>query len=158
MQQWHPRLCFGSYYHSFHRLLLRQLLPFYAFYSSLFVAALVCVAYCIDRTCCCSGCCCCCCWQTRGVILFRQGNLVQLEVDAIVNSTNESLSDRSGLCGDIFRCAGPELATEVAKLEGCRTGESKPTKGYSLPARYADSSHLRLPFSLLNLLVGMSCH
>ena len=69
-------------------------------------------------------------------IVLWQGNLVRLEADAIVNSTNESLSDRSGLCGDIFRCAGPELAVEVAKLEGCRTGESKATKGYSLPARY----------------------
>ena len=59
----------------------------------------------------------------------REGDLVRLEADAIVNSTNESLSDRSGLCGEIFRAAGHELAAEVSKLEGCRTGESKATKG-----------------------------
>eukprot|EP01094_Clydonella_sp_ATCC50884_P028166 TRINITY_DN8368_c0_g1_i1.p1 TRINITY_DN8368_c0_g1~~TRINITY_DN8368_c0_g1_i1.p1 ORF type:complete len:509 (+),score=168.68 TRINITY_DN8368_c0_g1_i1:48-1529(+) len=69
-------------------------------------------------------------------IALWQGDLIRLEADAIVNSTNESLSDRSGLCGEIFRAAGPELAAEVSRLEGCRTGESKATKGYALPARF----------------------
>jgi len=61
------------------------------------------------------------------------GDILSLEVDAVVNSTNETLTDRTGLCGRIFDMAGPDLVPEVNALEGCRTGESKITKGYQLP-------------------------
>jgi len=62
-----------------------------------------------------------------------QGDILTLETDAVVNSTNETLSDRSDLCGRIFQMAGPELVSEIASLEGCRTGESKITKAHQLP-------------------------
>ena len=67
------------------------------------------------------------------MIICRKGDLLTLEVDAIVNTTNESLSDRTDLCGRIFKEAGQELAQEIATLEGCRTGESKITGAYQLP-------------------------
>jgi len=66
-------------------------------------------------------------------IILWHGNIFSLTVDAIVHSTNESLTDRSGNGGLLFKLAGPQLATEVTTLEGCRTGESKVTKAFNLP-------------------------
>lgn len=58
-------------------------------------------------------------------------------MDAVVNPTNESLNDRSRLSLRMHEAAGPELRAEMAKLEGCRTGSSKITKGFQLQARCA---------------------
>jgi ganglioside-induced differentiation-associated protein 2 len=63
-------------------------------------------------------------------------DLVRLQVDAIVNTTNERLSDRSGVSGRVFKGAGPELVPELQRCEGCHTGEAVITKGYDLPASY----------------------
>jgi len=57
-------------------------------------------------------------------------------VDAIVNSTNENMTDNTGLSGLILDAAGPELLEEICKCESCRTGEVRVTKGYKLPARF----------------------
>ena len=69
-------------------------------------------------------------------VVFTRAPLWALEVDALVVGNNESLSDRSGATGEVFRRAGPELELEVQRLEGCRTGESRLTAGYSLPATH----------------------
>ena len=69
-------------------------------------------------------------------VVFTRAPLWALEVDAIVVGNNESLSDRSGATGEVFRRAGPELELEVQRLEGCRTGESRLTAGYTLPATH----------------------
>merc|ERR1712137_173417 len=66
-------------------------------------------------------------------IYLWEGDIINLEVDAVVNSTNETLTDRSDLRGRIFRLGGAGLVTEVSALEGCRTGESKITKAHGLP-------------------------
>jgi len=63
------------------------------------------------------------------------GDIKQLHVDAIVNSTNEAMNDYNGLSGQIFEVAGPELQNEISKMEPCRTGESRITKGYLLFAQ-----------------------
>ena len=68
-------------------------------------------------------------------ILLWRGDILKIEADVIVNSTNEPLTDTSGLSGRIFAAAGPELRREVDRLEGCRTGECKLTNGYGLTAR-----------------------
>mmetsp|Transcript_19345 Transcript_19345/g.28834 ORF Transcript_19345/g.28834 Transcript_19345/m.28834 type:complete len:617 (+) Transcript_19345:42-1892(+) len=75
------------------------------------------------------------CEEINRLIYLWRGDILQLEVDAITNSTNEPLSDRSGLCGRIFKRAGPDLQLEVERMEGCRTGESKLSRGYNLFAR-----------------------
>jgi len=58
-----------------------------------------------------------------------------LNIDCIVNTTNERLTDKSGISGRIFHYGGNELVSECMSAEGCPTGDSIMTKGYSLLTR-----------------------
>ncbi|CAN6310965.1 unnamed protein product [Urochloa humidicola] len=67
-------------------------------------------------------------------IYLWRGQPWNLEVDAVVNSTNESLDEAHSSPG-LHAAAGSGLAEECATLGGCRTGMAKMTNGYDLPAR-----------------------
>ena len=71
-----------------------------------------------------------------GRIEVVDGDITELDVDAIVNAANSGLRGGGGVDGAIHRAAGPELVGESAALAPCPTGEARVTAGYRLPARH----------------------
>ncbi|XP_030552621.1 protein GDAP2 homolog isoform X2 [Rhodamnia argentea] len=72
--------------------------------------------------------------EINSKIYLWRGNPWNLEVDAVVNATNESMDEAHSSLG-LHAAAGPGLAEECATLGGCRTGMAKVTNAYDLPAR-----------------------
>jgi len=66
-----------------------------------------------------------------------QGDLTEMDVDAIVNAANEQLQAGGGVCGAIFRAAGhAELQRACDVVAPCPTGEARITPGFKLKARH----------------------
>ena len=67
--------------------------------------------------------------------IIRQ-DITKMQVDAIVNTTNEEMVGYSGVDLAVHRGAGPLLEIECAKLAPLCLGTAKITKGYNLDAKY----------------------
>ena len=64
------------------------------------------------------------------------GDLVALpfRVGAVVNAANEDLAAGGGVCGAIFRAAGPGLQGACDKVAPCPTGEARITPAFKINA------------------------
>jgi len=71
------------------------------------------------------------------LIEARLVDITTLAVDAIVNAANTGLARGGGVCGAIFRAAGPELDEACARVAPCPTGQARLTPGFGLPATFA---------------------
>ncbi len=73
----------------------------------------------------------------NGVTLaLLRGNIVEVQVDAIVNAANSGLRGGGGVDGAIHRAGGPSIMEECRKIGGCPTGSAVATTAGRLPARY----------------------
>ena len=66
-------------------------------------------------------------------ILIRKNSITSMKTEAVVNAANEQLMQGGGVCGAIFRAAGPEkLRKACAAYDGCPTGDAVITPGFDL--------------------------
>lgn len=69
-----------------------------------------------------------------------QGDITQLDTDAIVNAANTGLMGGSGVDGAIHRAGGPQIMDECMAIRkrqgGCPTGEAVITTGGNLKAKF----------------------
>ena len=66
------------------------------------------------------------------------GDLVALpfRVGAVVNAANRKLLAGEGVCGVIFRAAGPDLQRACEKVAPCPTGEARITPAFAINAEH----------------------
>src|SRR5438132_11381103 len=73
----------------------------------------------------------------NGVTLaLMRGNIVEVQVDAIVNAANSGLRGGGGVDGAIHRAGGPSIMEACRKIGGCPTGSAVATTAGRLPAKY----------------------
>jgi len=71
-----------------------------------------------------------------GKILLKQGDITEMDVDAIVNAANNDLVLGSGVAGAIRRVGGPAIQEECNRIGSIPLGEAAITSGGNLKARY----------------------
>ena len=66
------------------------------------------------------------------------GDLVALpfRVGAVINAANEGLVAGGGVCGVIFRAAGPGLQSACDKVAPCPTGDARMTPAFAIDAEH----------------------
>lgn len=69
-------------------------------------------------------------------IELRQGDITEMEVDAIVNAANNQLVLGAGVAGAIRRKGGPSIQRECDAVGPIPVGEAAITGAGELPARY----------------------
>lgn len=79
----------------------------------------------------------------KAEILLVQGDITDMDTDAIVNAANPSLMGGGGVDGAIHRKGGPEILEECKRIratewpDGLPTGKAVITSGGNLKAEYA---------------------
>lgn len=75
--------------------------------------------------------------EIRGRISIVKADITGLDADAIVNAANSGLAMGGGVCGAIFRAAGPaELQMACRAIGHCPAGSAVITSGFALKARH----------------------
>ena len=69
-------------------------------------------------------------------ILFVQGDITEMAVDAIVNAANTDLTMDAGVAGAIRRKAGERIQAECERVAPIRLGEAAVTTGATLKALF----------------------
>lgn len=69
-------------------------------------------------------------------LILLRGNIVDVQVDAIVNAANSGLAGGGGVDGAIHRAGGPTIMEECRKIGGCPTGSAVATAAGRLKAKY----------------------
>jgi O-acetyl-ADP-ribose deacetylase (regulator of RNase III) len=69
-------------------------------------------------------------------ILFVQGDITEMAVDAIVNAANTDLTMDTGVAGAIRRKAGERIQAECERVAPIRLGEAAVTTGATLKALF----------------------
>jgi O-acetyl-ADP-ribose deacetylase (regulator of RNase III) len=72
----------------------------------------------------------------NSIIKLVQGDITELEVDAIVNAANAQLVLGGGVAGAIRRKGGPTIQKECNKIGGTFVGGAVITTGGNLKAKY----------------------
>ena len=73
----------------------------------------------------------------NGVTLeLKQGDIVTVKADAIVNAANSRLAGGSGVDGAIHQAGGPSIMAACREIGGCPTGSAVATTAGKLPAKY----------------------
>lgn len=66
-----------------------------------------------------------------------RNDITKMNTEAIVNAANSSLKMGGGVCGAIFRAAGPKQLQEACDRIGhCAVGEAVHTNGFELKSKY----------------------
>lgn len=69
-------------------------------------------------------------------IILAQGDITEIDKDAIVNAANAQLQLGGGVAGAIRRKGGPKIQEECNKIGGTHVGGTVITTGGNLKARY----------------------
>ena len=72
----------------------------------------------------------------KTIIELVQGDITDLETEAIVNAANTALQLGGGVAGAIRRKGGPKIQEECNKIGGTRVGGAVITTGGNLKAKY----------------------
>ncbi len=72
----------------------------------------------------------------HGQLELLEGDITELEIDAVVNAANEQLKLGSGVAGAIRRKGGPTIQQECDRIGGTAVGSAVLTAAGSLKARH----------------------
>jgi len=72
----------------------------------------------------------------RRKIILKQGDITEMDVDAIVNAANNDLTLGGGVAGAIRRKGGPQIQEECSSIGPIKIGEAAVTGAGTLPARF----------------------